>query len=126
MTPVLIFAIVAMLVAATIYTIAVFGERTAGTLKPSHVALFWTGLVFDTTGTTLMTRIAGGWQWDVHMVLGMAAIALMLLHSLWATGALVFKQERVLHGFHTFSVHVWALWMVALVSGVVLVAVRGV
>lgn len=126
MTPNLIFAIVAMLLAATIYTVAVFGERAAGTLKPWHLALFWTGLVFDTSGTTLMTRIAGGWRWDMHGALGMAAIALMLLHSLWATGALAFKRERVLHGFHKFSVHVWALWMVALVSGMVLVIVRGV
>jgi hypothetical protein len=46
----------------------------------------------------------------------------MLIHSVWARIAVTFKQERVLRSFHRFSVHVWALWMAALVSGIVLVA----
>jgi len=66
MSPTLTFAIVSMLLAATLYTIAVFGERSAGVLRPWHLALFWTGLVFDTTGTTLMAQIAGTWKWDIH------------------------------------------------------------
>ena len=36
----LMLATGAMLLAATLYTIAVFGERAASTLKPSHLALF--------------------------------------------------------------------------------------
>jgi uncharacterized repeat protein (TIGR03987 family) len=107
-----------MLFAAVLYTIAVFGERATRLLKPWHLALFWGGLVFDTTGTDLMSRIAGGWRWDVHGVTGAVAIALMLIHALWATVALLFKQERVLRSFHKFSIHVWALWMVALLSGI--------
>lgn len=122
MSPTLVLAISAMVLAATLYTFAVFGERAAGTLKPLHLALFWFGLVFDTTGTTLMTGIAGGWRWDVHGVIGAVAVALMLLHSIWATIALLLHREKVLHGFHKFSVHVWALWMAAFISGVVMVA----
>jgi len=34
MSPTLIFAIISMLLAATLYTIAVFGERSAGVLRP--------------------------------------------------------------------------------------------
>ena len=78
--------------------------------------------MFDTTGTTLMAQIAGTWKWDIHGIVGLTAVALMLIHSVWATTALVFKQERVLHSFHRFSIHVWALWMAALLSGIVLVA----
>jgi uncharacterized repeat protein (TIGR03987 family) len=124
MTPILVFAIMAMLLAATLYTVAVFGERGARELKPWHLALFWFGLVFDTTGTTLMAQIAGGWKWDVHGVTGAIAVALMLTHSAWATLALVLKKERVLHSFHKFSIHVWALWMAAFLSGIVLVALK--
>jgi uncharacterized repeat protein (TIGR03987 family) len=125
MSPSLIFAIVSMLTAATLYTIAVFSERAQAVLKPWHLALFWTGLVFDTTGTTLMSRIAGGWRWDVHGVTGIVAVVLMLVHAGWATIALLLKQERVLRSFHKFSVHVWALWMAALLSGVALIAMKG-
>jgi uncharacterized repeat protein (TIGR03987 family) len=124
MSPTLIAAIAAMLLAAALYTIAVFSERAAHVLRPWHLALFWFGLVFDTTGTTLMAQIAGGWRWDVHGVTGALAVVLMLLHSVWATVALVLKREHVLHSFHKFSVHVWALWMIALLSGVAMVALK--
>lgn len=60
MTATLIFAIITILLAAVLYTIAVFGELAARILKPWHLALLWLGLAFDTTGTTLMSHIAGG------------------------------------------------------------------
>jgi uncharacterized repeat protein (TIGR03987 family) len=124
MTPTLAFASGSILLAAVLYTIAVFGERKAGTLNRKHLVLFWLGLVFDTTGTTLMSEIAGGWKWDVHGMVGVAAIVLMLVHAVWATIAYALKQESVLRNFHKFSIHVWALWMVALVSGFVMAASR--
>lgn len=124
MTPTLMFASSSILLAAVLYTIAVFGERTARQLKGWHLALFWLGLIFDTTGTTLMSRIAGGWRWDLHGITGMLAIVLMLGHAAWATIATVLKQEKVLRSFHKFSIHVWALWMAALVSGLVMVALH--
>jgi uncharacterized repeat protein (TIGR03987 family) len=122
MSPILTFATIAMLLAAVLYTVAVFGERAVGTLKPWHLVLFWLGLVFDTTGTTLMTNIAGGWRGDLHSYVGLTAVVLMLIHSVWATIALALKKEKILSGFHRFSIHVWALWMAAFVSGVVMVA----
>ena len=33
--------------------------------------------------------------------------------------ALALRQQKVLRQFHRFSIHVWGLWMVALVSGFV-------
>ena len=68
-----------------------------------------------------MTRIAGGWRWDLHGVVGLTAVVLMMAHSAWATIAMLLRQEKVLHSFHRFSIHVWALWMAALVSGVAMV-----
>jgi len=41
----------------------------------------------------------------------------MLGHTLWATLALMLKQEKVLVRFHRFSLAVWTLWLVAFVSG---------
>jgi uncharacterized repeat protein (TIGR03987 family) len=116
-SPKLIFAMFSILFAAAIYTTAVFAERKAGVLKPWHLALFWAGFVFDTAGTMTMADIAGSWQFDFHGITGGSAILLMLVHSTWATVALLMKRERVLRQFHRFSLTVWALWMVALVSG---------
>lgn len=121
----LVVAIVSIVAAAVIYTIAVFAERAAGVLKPWHLALFWGGLVFDTAGTTLMSDIAGGWRWDVHGVVGAAAIVLMLVHSAWATIALMMRKRHVLESFHSFSMGVWTLWMGAFASGIVMTVVAG-
>jgi uncharacterized repeat protein (TIGR03987 family) len=118
--PTLIAAVVSILTAAVVYTIAVFSEQRSGVLKPWHLALFWVGLVFDTIGTTLMSDIAGGFKLNIHGALGALAILLMLVHAGWATIAIVFKQEGVLCKFHTFSTHVWGLWMLSLASGIVL------
>jgi len=117
MSPTLIAAVATILTAAVVYTIAVFAERRSGVLKPWHLALFWIGLVFDTTGTTLMSDIAGGWKLNIHGALGVIAIVLMLVHAGWATYAILSKREDILRNFHTFSTHVWTLWMISLVSG---------
>ncbi len=117
MSPQLIIAVVTILSAAVLYTVAVFAERKAGTLKPWHLALFWAGLVADTTATTLMGGLAGGFKFNVHGILGVLAIALMLIHALWATIALIQGKPSVLANFHRFSIVVWGLWMASLVTG---------
>lgn len=112
-----IAAVVGILLAALLYTIAVFAERRAGILRPSHLALFWAGFVVDTTATTLMSIIAGGFEADVHGFLGFSAIAVMAAHSIWATVVMLRKQEAWLARFHKLSLAVWVLWMITLVTG---------
>ena len=120
----LIAAMVTILLAAAFYTVAVFAERAAGVLRAWHLVLFWAGFVFDTTGTGLMSAIAGSFKFDLHGFVGATAILLMLVHSVWASVAMGLKQESVLRNFHRFSVRVWTLWMVALVSGFAMVGLR--
>lgn len=124
MSPTLIAAVVTITAAAVFYTVAVFAERRAGVLVPWHLALFWTGFAFDVTGTTLMSAVAGGWKGDIHGWLGVSAIVVMLVHCVWATVAIVLKQESVLRRFHTFSLAVWALWMTSLLTGYALAVPR--
>jgi len=116
-SPTLIGAVVTILTAAVLYTIAVFAEFRSGELKPWHLALFWSGLVFDTIGTTLMSQIAGGFELNIHGALGVLAIAIMLVHAAWATIVLLLKREQLLRNFHHFSLTAWTLWMISLVTG---------
>jgi hypothetical protein len=76
--------------------------------------MFWTGFVFDVTGTTLMSAwwVAGS---STSTVLGVV-IVVMFVHCVWATVASL-KQEHVLRRFHRFSLAVWALWMTSLITG---------
>ena len=88
MSPLLLAATLTITLAFFAYTFGVFSERRAGTLKKGHLALFWLGLAFDTTGTTIMSVIASGGDDSMsplHAITGVVAIALMLFHALWAT-----------------------------------------
>jgi uncharacterized repeat protein (TIGR03987 family) len=116
----LIIAIVSMVTALVLYTIGVWGEKLAGILRFGHLGFFWAGFLFDTTGTTIMTRMAGSFNFNLHGVTGLAAIVLMLAHAIWATTALLTRQKNVLQGFHRFSLGVWAIWLVPFVSGMIL------
>jgi uncharacterized repeat protein (TIGR03987 family) len=103
--------------ALVFYTIGVWAERLAGRLKAWHLIFFWGGLVFDSTGTGIMMDMAGGIGFDVHGVTGVLAIALMVIHAVWATLVLVRKNEKAITSFHRFSVVVWAIWLVPYLTG---------
>ena len=103
-------ASIAITLALVFYTIGVFGERRAGTLKKSHLALFWLGLICDTTGTTIMTAIARTSTTAtslLHAITGLLAIILMLFHALWATFVTVRGSEQSRRGFHKLNICVW-------------------
>lgn len=65
------FAAIIISLALVFYTIGVFAERRSGTLRPKHLAFFWTGFVFDTAGTTIMSMVAvetGGAGSPLHAI----------------------------------------------------------
>ena len=106
--------------ALVFYTIGVFGERSNGSLKLSHLLFFWAGLVCDTTGTTIMTNIAstsGSTGFGIHAISGLLAILLMLVHAGWATWTYVRGNEKQRVAFHRFSTIVWLVWLVPYVIG---------
>ncbi|MGL5353219.1 MAG: HsmA family protein, partial [Clostridium sp.] len=109
----LIFAIVTISLALVFYTVGVFGERKSKTLNKKHLIMFWLGLVFDTTGTITMSRIAAEGTATVsagaqmlHSVTGVLAIVLMLFHAGWATYVLVKNDDAKKQAFHKFSITV--------------------
>lgn len=105
-------AVVVITLALVFYTVGVWAERIAGRLKPWHLIFFWSGLVCDTVGTTMMMDYAGGLTPDVHGVTGVIAIVLMAIHAVWASIVLIRKNERLITTFHRFSVIVWAIWLI--------------
>jgi uncharacterized repeat protein (TIGR03987 family) len=110
-------AAILMVIALACYTTGVWSERLAGRLRPWHAALFWVGLVADTTGTELMRQHAGGFSLGVHTVTGILALTVMLLHAVWATVVLWRRDERTLGSFHRISIVVWGLWLIPFFSG---------
>ena len=115
-TNILLFSTIAITLALVFYSIGVWSERFAKILKPKHLAFFWAGFVFDTTGTTLMTTLAStmsnGSFLNIHALTGVLAIVLMLLHAVWATISLISGNEQRLRSFHRFSLAVWVIWLI--------------
>ena len=106
--------------ALVFYTIGVWSEKLQRSLKGWHLALFWLGLVFDTTGTTLMSKIAkDGFVLNFHGVTGLLAILLMIFHAVWATFVLAKNKENRKKNFHKFSIFVWCIWLVPFLSGMI-------
>lgn len=123
----LILAIVSITLALIFYTIGVFGERKSKSLKKKHVIIFWLGLIFDTTGTLIMSKIAeeGIKQISeisqmIHGVTGFLAIVLMLFHAVWATWVLYKNDEKKKAAFHKFSITVWLIWLIPYVVGAII------
>lgn len=123
----LILAIVSITLALVFYTIGVFGERKAKSLNKKHVIIFWLGLVFDTTGTLIMSKIAeeglkqiSETSQMIHGVTGLLAIVLMLFHAVWATWVLYKNDEEKKAAFHKFSIAVWVVWLVPYLVGAVI------
>ena len=118
------FAIIFIVSALVFYSIGVWGEKIVGRLQAWQLIFFWLGFVCDTTGTTLMSKIAGSFQLNIHGITGLAAILLMIIHAIWATLTLVKKNETALKNFHRFSLVVWLIWLIPFFSGLILAMAR--
>jgi uncharacterized repeat protein (TIGR03987 family) len=115
-----LFGLVFINLALIFYTVGVWSERIQGRLKWWHVGMFYTGLVSDTIGTGAMGLIVGSMlQFNFHGITGLAAIIIMLFHALWATLVLIKKDEVLILKFHKFSILVWIIWLVPMVTGAI-------
>ena len=98
------------------YSIGVWSERIAGRLRGWHLIFFWIGLATDASGTAMMAAIRGIFL-NFHVVTGLAALLLMLVHAVWATIVLSGKDEKAILNFHKFSVFVWTVWLIPFFTG---------
>ena len=117
----LIIAISFIFAACILYTLGVWSERISRRLKVWHAVVFWLGFICDTIGTGAMGKLAGSLiQFNFHGMTGLLAILLMLFHAIWATIVLIRKDETKIQQFHKFSIVVWVIWLIPMVTGMIL------
>ena len=118
----LITSTILITLALVFYSAGIWAERIARYLKPWHVILFWTGFVFDVSGTAFMHKMAGNLfdLRDPHTLTGQIALWLMLAHAIWATIVIRKGQENMKQKFHRYSIFVWLVWLVPYFGGMFL------
>jgi len=115
-----IYAIIFINLACLLYTVGVWAEKIQKKLMGWHVFVFWGGFIFDTLGTGAMGSLSGGiFQANFHGITGMTAIILMFLHAIWASVVIIKKDEKMKLNFHRFSIVVWIIWLIPMVSGII-------
>ncbi len=115
----LILSTILITLALIFYSIGVWSERLARYLKKQHVVSFWTGFIFDVSGTLAMHGISDR-PFDIlepHTLTGQIALWLMFAHALWATIVVVNGTENKLTDFHRYSLIVWIIWLVPYFGG---------
>lgn len=121
----LVGAIICMNLALLFYSIGVWSEKIQKGLKGWHLAMFWAGLIFDITGTTIMSKIAkDGFVLNFHGVTGLLAILLMIFHAIWASAVLLKGNEKNKQNFHKLSIVVWVIWLIPFFSGMVYAMIK--
>lgn len=107
--------------ALVFYSLGVWAERFTRYLEGWHVAAFWTGFFFDTTGTLAMELIHPGFDWtSPHTITGQIALWLMLAHAIWATRVVLRDDDPARRRFHRYSLAVWLIWLVPYIGGMFL------
>ena len=123
MSAILITSITVITLALILYTIGVWAEHKAKILKWSHFVFFVLGFVADTIGTLAMSSMADRTETSesalisLHGITGALAIALMLIHVVWALIVLIKGSDKARAQFHKFSLIVWAIWLIPFFSG---------
>ncbi len=121
MSPLTLAASILVTLALIFYSIGVWAEQLARYLKGWHVVAFWTGFSFDLSGTLAMEMIHPGFDWaSAHTITGQIALWLMLAHATWATRVVQKGTDRARRRFHSFSLVVWAIWLIPYIGGMFL------
>lgn len=118
----LIISTLLITLALIFYSLGVWLERFARYLKLWHVVLFWTGLVFDVSGTLAMAKLSNK-PFDLlalHTLTGQIALWLMLVHAIWASFVIWRGSESSRTSFHRYSIIVWLIWLIPYIGGMIM------
>jgi uncharacterized repeat protein (TIGR03987 family) len=122
MNRLLIISTLLITLALVFYSTGIWSERFSRYLKKWHVAAFWTGFIFDVSGTWSMSRLSQHPfnLFELHSLTGQIALWLMLIHAIWATYVVIKGSENSRTKFHRYSLMVWLIWLVPYFGGMIM------
>jgi len=122
MRTLLLLSTLLITLALVFYSTGIWAERFSRYLKGWHVVAFWTGFIFDLSGTWAMSRLSDHpfTLLDLHAITGQLAIWLMLVHAIWATFVVRNGSENLRQKFHRYSLAVWLIWLIPYFGGMIM------
>jgi uncharacterized repeat protein (TIGR03987 family) len=122
MNMLLVLSTILITLALIFYSTGIWSERFARYLKVWHVAAFWTGFMFDVSGTWAMSRLSDDPfnLLHLHTLTGQIALWLMLIHAIWATYVVRKGSENSRKRFHRYSLIVWLIWLIPYFGGMIM------
>lgn len=117
-----LLSVVFITLALIFYTLGVWAERSVKYLKTWHVLVFWTGFIFDISGTVFMHLMAKDPfnLMEPHTLTGQIALWLMFAHAGWASIVIRKNRENLRQKFHRYSLFVWLVWLVPYFGGMIM------
>ena len=126
MSPVLIAGTIIVNLALVFYTIGIFAEQRSRRVTSRVVFFLTAGVVFDLVATGCMLMGSSRGPFTAHGLLGFSSLAAMLLET-----RLAWRHRRRLGDaevptwLHRYSRLAYGWWVVAYVTGAVLVMSKG-
>lgn len=122
MNKLLLISTILITLALIFYSTGIWAERFSRYLKKWHVAAFWTGFMFDVSGTWSMSRLSQHPfnLFELHSLTGQIALWLMLIHAVWATFVVIRGSENQRTKFHRYSIIVWLIWLIPYFGGMIM------
>ena len=103
-------------VALILYSIAIWSGRLAGELKAWHLIVFSLGVIIDSLAIWLTIKMVGAIVFTPHAIFGFIALALMVLHFIWAVVAFKLGRQKS-QRFQQLALIVWGVWVLSYLSG---------
>jgi len=122
MNKLLILSTILITLALVFYSTGIWSERLSKYLKSWHVICFWTGFIFDVSGTYSMSRLSQHPfnLMELHSLTGQIALWLMLVHAIWATYVVTKGSKISRTKFHRYSLMVWLIWLIPYFGGMIM------
>jgi uncharacterized repeat protein (TIGR03987 family) len=118
----LVLSTILITLALVFYSTGIWAERFSRYLRGWHVGAFWTGFMFDVSGTWAMSRLSEHpfSLLELHTLTGQIALWLMLIHAIWATFVVIRGNESSRKRFHRYSLIVWLIWLIPYFGGMIM------
>ncbi len=94
-------------------------NRKAGIFNGKQMIVLIVGISADILGTAMMYSLSTEVKFDLHTISGYLALSLMLAMGLFASYALLKKNQTILKNFGHYYFPVLIIWILSYVTGVV-------